>query len=77
MARTQEDISRYVRKSGLTFREELPGTWRLSHASWGEVPIFVQFSDPLVIFRCTLFELPEMDADELTAMLSYASFAST
>ena len=63
MARTHEDIERFIISSELTAEEVAPGTWILNDSAWGGAQIVVQHTDPLVIFRCKLFELPNMSAD--------------
>jgi hypothetical protein len=62
MARTHEDIERYILSSGIAHDEAAPGTWVLHDADWGGAQIIVQHTDPLVVFRCKLFDLPELDA---------------
>ncbi len=58
MARTHEDIERYILGSGIAADEAAPGTWVLHDADWGGAQIVVQHTDPLVVFRCKLFDLP-------------------
>ena len=60
MARTHEDIERFIISSELTAEEVAPGTWILQDTSWGGAQIVVQHTDPLVVFRCKLFEMPQM-----------------
>ncbi|MCO4763532.1 MAG: hypothetical protein KC502_18590 [Myxococcales bacterium] len=60
MARTHEDIEDFIMRSGITSTEAAPGTWLLQDDTWGGAQIVVQHTDPLVVFRCKLFELPEM-----------------
>lgn len=60
MARNHEDIERYILGSGISHDEAAPGTWILHDADWGGAQIIVQHTDPLVVFRCKLFDLPEM-----------------
>jgi hypothetical protein len=63
MARTHEDIERFIISSELTAEEVAPGTWIIQDSTWGGAQIVVQHTDPLVVFRCKLFELPNMSAD--------------
>ena len=58
MARTHEDIERYILSSGIAADEAAPGTWILHDADWGGAQIVVQHTEPLVVFRCKLFEVP-------------------
>jgi hypothetical protein len=59
MAKTHEEIERYIISSDIEFQEVGHGTWVLEEAEWGGTKIVVQHTDPLVIFRCKLFEVPE------------------
>ena len=60
MARTHEDIEDFIMRSEISAIEAAPGTWILQDESWGGAQIVVQHTDPLVVFRCKLFDLPEM-----------------
>ena len=60
MARTHEDIERFIIASEIGADEAAPGTWILHDESWGGAQIIVQHTDPLIIFRCKLFDLPEL-----------------
>lgn len=62
MARTHEDIEDFIMRSGISSTEVAPGTWILQDESWGGAQIVVQHTDPVVVFRCKLFELPDLDA---------------
>ncbi len=62
MARTHEDIERFIIASDINADEAAPGTWILHDESWGGAQIIVQHTDPLVIFRCKLFDLPDLPA---------------
>lgn len=59
MAKTHEEIERYIISSDVEFQEVGHGTWVLQEGEWGGAKIVVQHTDPLVIFRCKLFEVPE------------------
>lgn len=61
MARTHEDIEAYILGSGIAADEAAPGTWVLHDRDWGGAQIVVQHTDPLVVFRCKLFDVPAMD----------------
>ncbi len=60
MARTHEDIEDFIMRSEISAIDVAPGTWLLQDETWGGAQIVVQHTDPLVVFRCKLFELPEM-----------------
>lgn len=60
MARTHEDIERYIMASEISADEAAPGTWILHDESWGGAQVVVQHTDPLVIFRCKLFDVPDL-----------------
>jgi hypothetical protein len=68
MARTHEEIENYVVSCGIDFEEPAHGTWVLRDPQWGGAQIVVQFTEPLVIFRCKLFDLPTL-ADRDAARL--------
>ncbi len=65
MARTHEDIESYIIGSGIDFEEVGHGTWILRDPDWGGAQIVIQHTDPLVIFRCKLFEVPELGDGQL------------
>jgi hypothetical protein len=60
MARNHEDIEGYILASGISHDEAAPGTWVLHDPAWGGAQIIVQHTDPLVVFRCKLFDLPAL-----------------
>ena len=62
MSRTNEDIERYIMASGINADEAAPGTWILHDESWGGAQVIVQHTDPLVIFRCKLFDVLDLPA---------------
>lgn len=62
MSRTNEDIERYIMASEINADEAAPGTWILHDDSWGGAQVVVQYTEPLVIFRCKLFDVPELPA---------------
>jgi len=63
MARTHEDIEDFILRSEISAIEAAPGTWLLQDESWGGAQIVVQHTDPLVVFRCKLFDLPAMPSE--------------
>ena len=63
MPRTHEDIEDFIMRSGIPATEAAPGTWLLQDEAWGGAQIVVQHTDPLLVFRCKLFDLPEMAVD--------------
>jgi hypothetical protein len=64
MAKTHEDIERYIIQSEIPAQEAAVGTWILNDDSWGGAQIVVQHTDPLVIFRCKLFDLPTLTEND-------------
>ncbi len=68
MARTHEDIEQYIVISGIDADEPAPGTWVLHDPAWGGAQIVVQHTDPLVVFRCKLFDVPKMDDTRIAAL---------
>ena len=66
MPRTHEDIERYILNSNVPNEQVAAGTWVLHDPEWEGAQIVVQHTEPLVVFRCKLFELPELaPADEV------------
>ena len=59
MARSNEDIERYILNSRIPSEQVGPDTWIVRDPSWGGAQIVVQHTAPLVIFRCKLFDVPE------------------
>ena len=68
MSRTNEDIERYIMASGINADEAAPSTWILHDESWGGAQVVVQHTDPLVIFRCKLFDVPELSTVQEAAL---------
>ena len=68
MARTHEDIESFIINSGVDYEEVGHGTWILHEEEWGGAQIVVQHTDPLVIFRCKLFDVPDMGAEKTAAL---------
>lgn len=58
MARTHEDIERYIINSHIPYEQVGAGTWVLRDPDWGGAQIVVQHTEPLVVFRVKLFDLP-------------------
>lgn len=70
MARTHEDIERYILTSGIEYDQPGSGTWVLHDPSWGGAQIVVHHDEPLVVFRVKLIDLPAdlADAVELSML---------
>ena len=68
MACTHEDIEDFIMRSGISSTEAAPGTWILQDESWGGAQIVVQHTDPLVVFRCKLFDLPTLEPTDSSAL---------
>ena len=68
MARTHDDIERYIVTSGIDYEEAAPGMWLLHHLEWGGAQIIIQHTDPLLVFRCKLFELPKLSTEREAAL---------
>ena len=68
MAKTHEDIESYIFSSGVDFDEVGHGTWVLHEEEWGGAQIVVQHTDPLLIFRCKLFDVPDMEDSALAEL---------
>lgn len=79
MARTHEDIERYILTSGIDYEQPGEGTWVLHDPSWGGAQIVVHHDEPLVIFRVKLIDLPaELPAaTELTMLRRLLSLNGT
>jgi len=58
MARSHEDIERYVLSSNHSAEQVSPGTWVLRDPQWGGAQIVVHHADPLVVYRVKLFDVP-------------------
>jgi hypothetical protein len=71
MARTHEDIERFILSSGMAHDEAAPGTWVLHDPDWGGAQIVVQHTDPLVVFRCKLFDLPQIDTSKRALLFQH------
>lgn len=65
MVRIHKDIESYIIGSGIAYEEVGHGTWLLHDSHWGGAQIVVQHTDPLVLFRCKLFEVPDLPDDKL------------
>jgi hypothetical protein len=63
MARTHEDLERYIMNGLIPFEQIGETTWLLNDPSWEGAQIVVQHTDPLVVFRCKLFDVPKMGAE--------------
>lgn len=68
MAKTHEDIESYIFTSGVDFEEVGHGTWVLHEEEWGGAQIVVQHTEPLLIFRCKLFDVPDMDDAQMAEL---------
>jgi hypothetical protein len=60
MARSHEDMERYILSSPYVSEQVAEGTWLLRDPDWGGAQIVVQHTEPLMVFRAKLFELPEL-----------------
>ncbi|HAN30793.1 MAG TPA: hypothetical protein DCQ06_04280, partial [Myxococcales bacterium] len=58
----------FIVRSEIPMSEVAPGTWVLHDSSWGGAQIVVQHTDPLVVFRCKLFDLPDLEASNEAAL---------
>jgi len=59
MARSNEDIERYILSSRIASEQVGTDTWIIRDPSWGGAQIVVNHSAPLVVFRVKLLELPD------------------
>ena len=57
MARTHDDLERYVYASHLPAVQVAAGTWLLRDPAWGGAQIVVHVEAPLVVFRTKLCDL--------------------
>ncbi|MBI5608885.1 MAG: hypothetical protein HY902_08380 [Deltaproteobacteria bacterium] len=69
MARTLEDFENYVISSEIPSEQAGPSTWVLHDLAWGGAQIVVHVSDPLVVFRVKLAEVPAGLSDSKRAAL--------
>lgn len=69
MARTLDDFENYVISSEIPSEQASPNTWVLHDPSWGGAQIVVHVSDPLVVFRVKLAEVPDSLGDSRRAAL--------
>ena len=71
MPRTHEDIERYILATKIAVEQPGPGTWVLKDPEWEGAQIVVQHTDPLVVYRVKLFDLPAtLSLDRRAALLS-------
>lgn len=68
MARTHDDIERYILSSPYASEEVGDGTWVLRDPEWGGAQIVVQHTDPLVVFRAKLLDLPAISDAKKAAL---------
>ena len=59
MARSNEDIERYILGSRIASEQVGPDTWVIRDPSWGGAQIVVHHAAPLVIFRVKLMDMPD------------------
>jgi hypothetical protein len=71
MARTNDDIERYILSAGIPYDQVGVGTWVLHDPSWHGAQIVVQHTDPLVVYRVKLFDLPHMGAGDEAQLLRH------
>lgn len=64
MARSHDDIERYILSSPYASEEVGDGTWVLKDPDWSGAQIVVQHTEPLVVFRTKLFDVPSLPADK-------------
>jgi hypothetical protein len=69
MATSHEDIERYLLATHIPSELVGDGLWVLRDPSWGYAQIVVHFSEPLVVFRVKLFDLPVGLADARKAAI--------
>ncbi len=70
MARSHDDIERYILASNFSAEQVSPGTWVLRDPQWGGAQIVVHHTDPLVLFRVKLFDLAsELPAERAVKLL--------
>ncbi len=69
MARTHEDIERYVLASHIPSEQVASGTWVLRDPSWQGAQIVVHHAEPLVIYRVKCAEVPTAMSTERQARL--------
>lgn len=58
MARTHEDIERYVLASHIPSEQIASGTWVLRDPSWEGAQIVVHHAEPLLVYRVKVCEVP-------------------
>lgn len=68
MARSHDDIERYILSSPYASEEVGDGTWVLRDPEWGGAQIVVQHTEPLVVFRAKLLELPALSDAKKAAL---------
>jgi hypothetical protein len=66
---TADKLETYLLNAGIAHEHVGPGTWILRDANWVGAQIIVQNTEPLVIFRCKLMDLPENLPDAKAAKL--------
>lgn len=71
MPRTHEDIENYIVASGIPYEQVGIGTWILHDADWEGAQIVVQHTEPLVVYRVKLFDLPNLPAQVEAALLRH------
>lgn len=68
MARSHDDIERYILSSPYASEEVGDGTWVLRDPEWGGAQIVVQHTEPLVVFRAKLLDLPALSDAKKAAL---------
>lgn len=68
-AQTAEKLERYLLNAGISHEHVGPGTWILRDSHWVGAQIIVQNTEPLVIFRVKLMDLPANLSDHKAAKL--------
>ncbi len=69
MARTLDDIERYILSSRIPSEPVGENTWILRDPVWHGAQIVIHVNDPLVVFRCKVLELSENSTDTQLARL--------
>ncbi|MSQ83488.1 MAG: hypothetical protein EXR77_11475 [Myxococcales bacterium] len=69
MARSNDDIERYIISSNFSAEQAGNGTWVLRDPQWGGAQIVVHHASPLVIYRVKLFDIPNSLTGDRRAQL--------
>lgn len=69
LSQTAEKLETYMLNAGIAHEQVSDTTWLLRDPQWAGVQIVVQHTEPLVVFRVKLMELPVPLADAVAARL--------